>query len=458
MIESNQDLFPESKRGEWIRLRTMIFIRWVAVTGQLAAIIIAFQYFELALDLSLCFFAVGLSALANIVASLFFPESKRLSELENVFMILFDLFQLAFLLFLTGGLNNPFSFLLVAPVVVSAAALKKKSTIIIGSAAVLIVTLLSYFFVPLETLSGKTLTIPDIFLFGNWVAISTGIVFLAFYSNRVTSELNTMSDALFATQAALSREQKLTDLGGVVAAAAHELGTPLATIKLTSSELIEELKNFPELHDDAMLIRDQANRCGDILNGMGGAGKDDLQMHQTLLSEIIREAAEPHSQRGVKIETKISDGHKGGIDEPYIIRRPEIIHGLRNMIQNAVDFATSKVWVESSWTKESITITISDDGYGYPPNLLGRLGDPFLGAKIGKENRQGYEGMGLGLFIAKTLLERTGAKISFSNGDRNQTSAHSKREASGAIVEIYWPRKKVESTSNLFGENQNFSI
>ena len=458
MIESNQDLFPESKRGEWIRLRTMIFIRWVAVTGQLAAIIIAFQYFELALNLSLCFFAVGLSALANIVASLFFPESKRLSELENVFMILFDLFQLAFLLFLTGGLNNPFSFLLVAPVVVSAAALKKKSTIIIGSAAVLIVTLLSYFFVPLETLSGKTLTIPDIFLFGNWVAISTGIVFLAFYSNRVTSELNTMSDALFATQAALSREQKLTDLGGVVAAAAHELGTPLATIKLTSSELIEELKNFPELHDDAILIRDQADRCGDILNGMGGAGKDDLQMHQTLLAEIIREAAEPHSQRGVTIETKISDGHKGGIDEPYIIRRPEIIHGLRNMIQNAVDFATSKVWVESSWTKESITITISDDGYGYPPNLLGRLGDPFLGTKIGKENRQGYEGMGLGLFIAKTLLERTGAKISFSNGDRNQTSAHSKREASGAIVEIYWPRKKVESTSNLFGENQNFSI
>ena len=458
MIESNQDLFPESKRGEWIRLRTMIFIRWVAVTGQLAAIIIAFQYFELALDLSLCFFAVGLSALANIVASLFFPESKRLSELENVFMILFDLFQLAFLLFLTGGLNNPFSFLLVAPVVVSAAALKKKSTIIIGSAAVLIVTLLSHFFVPLVTLSGKILTIPDIFLFGNWVAISTGIVFLAFYSNQVTSELNTMSDALFATQAALSREQKLTDLGGIVAAAAHELGTPLATIKLTSSELIEELKNFPELHDDAMLIRDQADRCGDILNGMGGAGKDDLQMHQTLLAEIIREAAEPHSQRGVTIETKISDGHKGGIDEPYIIRRPEIIHGLRNMIQNAVDFATSKVWVESSWTKESITITISDDGYGYPPNLLGRLGDPFLGAKIGKENRQGYEGMGLGLFIAKTLLERTGAKISFSNGNRNHTSGHSKSEASGAIVEIYWPRKKVESTSNLFGENQNFSI
>ena len=458
MIESNQDLFPESKRGEWIRLRTMIFIRWVAISGQLAAIVTAFQYFELSLNLSLCFFAVGLSALANIVASLLFPESKRLSELENVFMILFDLFQLAFLLFLTGGLNNPFSFLLIAPVVVSAAALKKRSTFIIGSAAVFIVTLLSHFYVPLESLSGKTLTIPDIFLFGNWIAISTGIVFLAFYSTRVTSELNTMSDALFATQTALSREQKLTDLGGVVAAAAHELGTPLATIKLTSSELIEELKNFPELLNDALLIRDQADRCGNILNNMGSAGKDDLQMHQALLAEIIREAAEPHSNRGVAIETKISDGHKGGIDEPYIIRRPEIIHGLRNMIQNAVDFATSKVWVESSWTKETIKITISDDGYGYPPSLLGRLGDPFLGAKIGKENRQGYEGMGLGLFIAKTLLERTGAKISFSNGDRNQTSAHSKREASGAIVEIYWPRKKVESTSNLFGENQNFSI
>jgi len=458
MIESNQDLFPESKRGEWIRLRTMIFIRWVAISGQLAAIIIAYQYFDLALDLSLCFFAVGISVLANITASLFFPESKRLSELENVFMILFDLFQLAFLLYLTGGLNNPFSFLLVAPVVVSAAALKRQSTIIIGSTAILIVTLLSTFFVPLENQAGKLLSIPDIFLFGNWIAIITGVVFLAFYSTRVTSELNTMSDALFATQTALSREQKLTDLGGVVAAAAHELGTPLATIKLTSSELIEELKNFPELLDDALLIRDQADRCGDILNSMGSTGKDDLQMHQALLAEIIREAAEPHSKRGITIETKISDDHKGGIDEPHLIRRPEIIHGLRNMIQNAVDFATSKVWVESSWTKETITIIIADDGYGYPANLLGRLGDPFLTAKIGKQNRQGYEGMGLGLFIAKTLLERTGAKISFMNGHRNQTSNQSKVEPSGAIVEINWPRNKVESNANLFGENQNFFI
>ena len=458
MIESNQDLFPESKRGEWIRLRTMIFIRWVAISGQLAAIIIAYQYFDLALDLSLCFFAVGISVLANITASLFFPESKRLSELENVFMILFDLFQLAFLLYLTGGLNNPFSFLLVAPVVVSAAALKRQSTIIIGSAAILIVTLLSTFFVPLENQAGKLLSIPDIFLFGNWIAIITGVVFLAFYSTRVTSELNTMSDALFATQTALSREQKLTDLGGVVAAAAHELGTPLATIKLTSSELIEELRNFPELLDDALLIRDQADRCGDILNSMGSTGKDDLQMHQALLAEIIREAAEPHSKRGITIETKISDDHKGGIDEPHLIRRPEIIHGLRNMIQNAVDFATSKVWVESSWTKETITIIIADDGYGYPANLLGRLGDPFLTAKIGKQNRQGYEGMGLGLFIAKTLLERTGAKISFMNGHRNQTSNQSKVEPSGAIVEINWPRNKVESNANLFGENQNFFI
>ena len=458
MIESNQDLFPESKRGEWIRLRTMIFIRWVAISGQLAAIIIAYQYFDLALDLSLCFFAVGISVLANITASLFFPESKRLSELENVFMILFDLFQLAFLLYLTGGLNNPFSFLLVAPVVVSAAALKRQSTIIIGSAAILIVTLLSSFYVPLENQAGKLLSIPDIFLFGNWIAIITGVVFLAFYSTRVTSELNTMSDALFATQTALSREQKLTDLGGVVAAAAHELGTPLATIKLTSSELIEELRNFPELLDDALLIRDQADRCGDILNSMGSTGKDDLQMHQALLAEIIREAAEPHSKRGITIETKISDDHKGGIDEPHLIRRPEIIHGLRNMIQNAVDFATSKVWVESSWTKETITIIIADNGYGYPANLLGRLGDPFLTAKIGKQNRQGYEGMGLGLFIAKTLLERTGAKISFMNGHRNQTSNQSKVEPSGAIVEINWPRNKVESNANLFGENQNFFI
>ncbi len=458
MEESNQNLFPESNRGEWIRLRTMIFIRWVAISGQIAAIIIAYKYFGLVLNLSLCFFAVGLSALANIIASLFYPESKRLSELENVVMILFDLFQLALLLFLTGGLNNPFSVLLIAPVVVSATALKTRSTVIIGSTAILLVALLSQYYVPLENILGEALVIADIFLFGNWIAISTSIIFLAFYSTRVTSELNTMSDALFATQTALSREQKLTDLGGVIAAAAHELGTPLATIKLTSSELIDELKKFPELVDDVVLIRDQADRCRDILNSMGSAGKDDLHMQQALLAEVIREAAEPHSQRGISIETKIADNHKGGIDEPHIIRRPEIIHGLRNMIQNAVDFATSKVWVESSWTKDSVKITILDDGQGYPPNLLGRLGDPFLGTKISKENRHGNEGMGLGLFIAKTLLERTGAKISFANGNKNQILKKSQTEPNGAIVEIYWPRKKIESASNIFGENQNFSV
>lgn len=220
-----------------------------------------------------------------------------------------------------------------------------------------------------------------------------------------------MSDALAATQFALSREQKLTDLGGVVAAAAHELGTPLATIKLTSSELIEELDDNPELQDDARLIREQADRCRDILRGMGRAGKDDLHLRQAPLSTLVHEAAEPHFDRGKDIRFSEHPAEGDGLNQPSVLRKPEIIHGLRNLVQNAVDFAQSKVWIELHWSDDEITVRISDDGNGFPGHLLGRLGDPFMrrrSSHADRGKRPEYEGMGLGLFIAKTLLERTG--------------------------------------------------
>ena len=276
MAETQFDVLKGRDRGNWIKLRTITFLRWGAISGQLVAILVAQEMLNLKLEIGLCLLVISISIIGNLIAMVIFPESKRLSESENLMMVLFDLLQLSLLLYLTGGLHNPFSLLILGPVTVSASALSLRSTIFLGITAILAVTLLAEFHLPLRTTEGFVLRVPDIFLFGNWIAIVIAVIFLGVYARRVTVEMHAMSDALQATYMALSREQKLTDIGGVVAAAAHEMGTPLATIKLTSAELIEDLDDLPELQEDARLIREQADRCRDILRSMGRAGKDDL--------------------------------------------------------------------------------------------------------------------------------------------------------------------------------------
>ena len=424
-----------------VRLRTLILVRWMAIAGQIAAILVASQAYGLQLPLGLCVLAVGLSVLANLVLGVLFPENRRLSETEAFLTLLFDLSQLAFLLLLTGGLTNPFAILLLAPVTISASVLGLRSTIVLGALAILAVSVAMVWYLPLRFADGTELITPRIFGFGFWLSIVIGILFLGLYSRRVATEMRHMSEALLATQMALAREQKLTDLAGVVAAAAHELGTPLATIKLVSAELIDELESQPDLQEDARLIREQADRCRDILRDMGRAGKDDLHLRQAPLSAVLREAAEPHLARGKQVDFTFGPIQDGAEPQPTILRRPEVIHGLRNLVQNAVDFARSTVWVEGEWTSGRIVIRITDDGDGFPPSVIGRIGDPFVRARRPEpevEKRPGYEGMGLGLFIAKTLLERSGAELSFANGTDPFLPPEDRPRRCGAVVEAVW--------------------
>lgn len=455
-------LISGATRNNWIRLRTLIFLRWVAIVGQIAALTVAQRVYGLQLEMGLCYLAVGVSVIGNLIAIFVFPENARLSETQNFLMIIFDLLQLGFLLFLTGGLHNPFALLLLGPVSISASVLTLRSFIICASTTIIIATLLSRYHLPLRTENGFILAIPDIFVFGSWLALVIAVLFFGAYSRRISSEMLSMANALSATQMALAREQKLTDLGGVVAAAAHELGTPLATIKLTSAELMEELDDRPDLREDAALIREQADRCRDILRNMGRAGKDDLHLRKAPLSALITEAAGPHEERGKVL--LYSFGAIGLNDplQPSVLRKPEIIHGIRNLVQNAVDFAQTSVWIEAQWNDREIALRIADDGPGYPAHLIGRLGDPFMRrgrrATATKSQRPGYEGMGLGLFIAKTLLERTGAELTFANG-REQREGHGVDRAEiGAIVEVVWPRVMIDSEaggkSAPIGQNQ----
>jgi two-component system sensor histidine kinase RegB len=461
MSDSQLGVLKGHERGNWVRLRTIILLRWGAVVGQLVALFVAQQAYNLQIEMALCLLVVSVSVMGNLIAMFIFPENKRLSETENLLMVLFDLLQLALLLYLTGGLHNPFYILILGPVTVSALVLTLRSTVFLGITAILAVTLLAEFHLPLRTDQGFLLRVPDIFVFGNWVAITIAVVFLSFYSRRVTQEMHSMSDALQATQMALAREQKLTDLGGVVAAAAHELGTPLATIKLTSAELIEELEDFPELQEDARLIRQQADRCRDILRSMGRAGKDDLMLRQAPLGTVVREAAAPHMNRGKDIHFQDGQNSEDSQNQPVVLRRPDLVHGLRNLLQNGVDFARANVWVETTWDEDTVSVRIMDDGMGYPPSMMGRIGDPFMRLRRTepeRSQRPEYEGMGLGLFIAKTLLERSGAELSFANGRDPYLVSGEQPEKCGAIVEVVWPRAKIDARSAEnavpMGENQ----
>jgi two-component system, sensor histidine kinase RegB len=459
-MEDMSDRFARSaaeeafaSRGDWVRLRTLVILRWMAVAGQLAAMFAAWHFYRIDIPAAPSLAIVGLSVAVNLASNLLYAENHRLTEFEALTLLAFDSCQLAALLYLTGGLGNPFALLLLVPATIAATALNGLSIAILGGLTVLLVSLLAVLHLPLRYLDGAEIVVPAILANGFWLAIVIGVAFMVLYTRRVSGELHAMSDALLATQMALAREQTLTDLSGVVAAAAHELGTPLATIKLAAGELADDLADRPDQRADAVLIGAQADRCRDILRSMGRAGKDDLQMRAAPFQAIVEEAAEPHRDR----KARIAVATKGkGQAQPTLARRPEIIHGLRNLIQNAVDFSNGAVWIDLDWTSDRVSLAITDDGPGFPPALLGRIGDPFVRDRGRADDRRPqYEGMGLGLFIAKTLLERTGARLEFGNASDPFLTADERPVRCGAMVQVSWPRDRIEVTDHdISGQNQ----
>ena len=458
MFRTKPPQLSSVKNGDLVPLRTLTNLRWMAIAGQLSALGVASAYFHIALPWGFCAAVVGASVIANMIFMTVFPVNRRLAEHEAVAMLGFDLVQLSLLLAAAGGLTNPFALLVLAPVTMSATALSLRSTVLVVCAAIVLVTLTYHFGQPLQRVDGSTLTVPPLLGLGHLFSIIIGIIFVSMYSRRVATEIRAMSDALFAAQMALAREQKLTDLGGVIAATAHELGTPLATIKLVSSEMVDELAGQESLMQDAMLIREQADRCRDILRSMGQAGKDDLHLKQAPLTTVVQEAAEPHLQRGKTVIFADQTADGGDTRQPSILRRPEVIHGLRNLVQNAVDFAKGKVWIDITWSADAIRVRISDDGPGFPAQLIGRIGDPFVRRSPQSPSdglRKDYEGMGLGLFIAKTLLERTGAELTFANASDPFLAPAERPERCGAVVLVKWPRAAIEAPEGLVvGRNE----
>ena len=425
---------PEG-RGAYgtVRLRTFMTLRVLAIVGQICAVALVVAVWGVRLPLASVAGVVTVAVLIGLAAFLLYPPNRRLTEIEVAAFSLFDIAQLAALLFLTGGLSNPFAVSLLGPVAIATGMLRLPLALGIAAAAIGAVTALALWSLPLIGADGAPLLMPPLFVLGLWGAICLGIGFVALHNARVGSEREAMSSALAAAQAALERERKLTALGGVVAATAHELGTPLATIRLAATELAEELPDG-EWREDAMLIAEQASRCRDLLRTMGRSGRDDAMMRRAPAGEVLREAAEPHAERGAVLIFDVAPEGGGDTVQPEIRRSPEIVHGLRNIVQNAVDFAAREVRLTLRWTDTHLWVSVEDDGTGFPAELLGQLGEPDLRRHgSGRLRRGGRRGMGLGLFIAKTLLERSGGRTRFSNA-----------RGSGARVEVRWLRSDLE--------------
>jgi len=482
-------LFNLQARGDWVRLRTLVTLRWMAIAGQVVALLVASYGMGFQLPLATCALLISASASVNIVALLIYPSEKRLTERGTLMSLFFDLAQLVTLLSVTGGLNNPFAVLVIAPVTISATALRLQSTLWLGIAGMASVTLMSSFYLPLVQADGAVFEAPELYRTGVSAALAIAIAFLSVYARRVTVEGYAMSQALTATQIALAREQRLAAIGGMAAAAAHELGTPLGTIKLVAGELAREMRDLPgipaELIDDIALIRREAERCGAILTDLSQGGRDDSHVRNAPVSSIVEEAAAPHANRGKRILVRVDGtpvGEGGGEvaeDQPLVTRSPELIHGLRNLIQNAVDFAEATVWVDIDANASELRIAVGDDGPGFRPDLLPRLGEPYISTRPRGARRDagseapaehhgvGYEGMGLGLFIARTLLQHTGAQVSFANGSdslrRRDSGADMDPELAhppGAIIELIWPAAALVTPKEVargpLGRNERF--
>lgn len=416
-----------------LRLETLVRLRWMAVGGQSISVVLVSYGLGYELPLLGCLSLIALSALLNIVVMLRFPPTQRLRSETAAAQLAYDSLQLAGLLYLTGGLANPFSILFLAPVSVAATTLPQRLTLALCALIVAIATLLAWFHLPLPWDPENPIAIDPLYVAGVWVGLTFGVVFVTVYTYRVAHEARQLSDALSATELMLSREQHMSALDGLAAAAAHELGTPLATIATTAREMQTETEVPDPLREDIALIAEQVARCRAILGKLRSLddGTSD-PFSVTGLGDLLAEVAAPHRDFGVGIEI---EGAAEGV-EPQIRRTATLTYGLGNLIENAVDHAASRVRVTHRSTDRDVRIEILDDGPGFAPELLARLGEPYLTARPragAGRTPPGAEGLGLGVFIAKTLLERSGARLGFEN------------TAGGALVSVTWPRHRLDS-------------
>jgi two-component system sensor histidine kinase RegB len=412
-----------------VRVRTLLYIRWLAIAGQAVALLVVHEFLDLKLPLADCLALLVASVLVNLYLLLTRSSSAWLPEHEAALSLGYDVVQLSALLYLTGGLQNPFALLILTPVTVSATILSLRSTLLLGLFVALAISILVLFHEPLPwTKPGFAL--PSLYLWGLWSALTFATAFIAIYVSRVAAEARSMEAALTEAQIALAREQRLSAVGSLAAAVAHELGSPLGTIAVVATELAHDVPAESPLRPDIDLLVSQAARCRDILAQLAQArdGEDaDSPFETPPVSALVEEVIAQQTAALVPIE--LVREPSDGAAEPSVARQPGMLHSFANLIQNAVQFARTRVAVTVAWSARDVSVVIADDGPGFSAAVLARLGEPYISSRAGSAGH-----MGLGVFIAQTLLTRTGARVDFGN-----------TEEGGAEVVIQWRRSDIEA-------------
>tara|TARA_Y100000992_G_scaffold80560_1_gene51197 strand:+ start:4250 stop:5539 length:1290 start_codon:yes stop_codon:yes gene_type:complete len=411
--------------GENLNLdrKTLVYLRWIAIFGQIIAVNLVFFILGLEFPILLAFLVIFVGFITNFYLQ-FGIKTIRIKDFHASFFLVYDLVQLSLLLYLTGGISNPFSILLIVPAIVSSTFLSMGTTIILGGLTIIFLFLLTLFHYPLPGIHENAFTFPKYYLSGFFISIIIGLIFLSYFGMRFSGETKKRSEALNKLQEILAKEYELESLGGQAAAAAHSLGTPLATISVVAKELKKELGNNNDYSKDIDLLISQTKRCSEILKKISKKQiKDDKFFSYVTLEDLVNEIIDSFKETSSKSINLVSENDNNKIN---IKRSPEIVYGLRNFIGNAVKFSKDTINIIINSNTKNIELIINDDGPGFPDDIIALIGEPYIKSK--SQEVSSNSGLGLGTFLGKTLLERQFANLSFSK-DKN---------LGGASVKITW--------------------
>lgn len=433
-------LNPGDRTVQPMRLGTINRLRWVSLTGQLIALLVIGAPFGFSFPILPLFLVIASSVALTAYLQFRYPSTIALQPRIVSGLLAFDVLQIGILLYLTGGLQNPFCVLLIVPVLTAAIALPTKHTLVLGFLVAIVSGTLAFNHMPFPWYPDEVFSLPAIYTVLFWVSLCLCISYAAYCTWRVALDERRMLDAMASADVGLARGQQLVALDGMAAAAAHALGTPLSTIAVISRELERRLPSDHPLSPDVEVLKTETDRCKDILSriSMLRAGSDEVY-EAVPLGQFLEEIAAPFKNIGpdlhIKSVAKIEDG-----GEPLIVRSPAIRYGVGNLVENAIEFALTNVSLTATSTKKEVLIEVTDDGPGFNGEVYPRLGQPYLSDRRQARTATGKQkGLGLGVFIAKTLLERTGAKLMFAN---------KKEPGSGASIRLVWSRESLEFLGN----------